>query len=137
MAHPKTSSVTGEIAHQPPPRQPYDRRDVTIVGAALAAAAVCALAANLLHVPGMQPLTGLIVIMTIAYCLSTNRRAIDTRTVAWGLSLQIVFALIVLRTAAGRIVFETRAGVMNGRLGCACAGPGRVVAPPGNWDARP
>src|SRR5262249_13293579 len=137
MAHPKTSSVTGEIAHQPPPRQPYDRRDVTIVGAALAAAAVCALAANLLHVPGMQPLTGLIVIMTIAYCLSTNRRAIDTRTVAWGLSLQIVFALSVLRTAAGRIVFEKLAAVINRLLGFSFAGSGMVFGPLGNKEVWP
>ena len=39
-------TVTGEIALQPPPRQPYDRRDLAIVGAAIAAGAVCALAAN-------------------------------------------------------------------------------------------
>src|SRR5262245_33341516 len=77
------TTVTGEIAHQPTPRQPYDRRDFTLIGGALAAAGVCALAANLLRLPRLQPLTGLIVIMTIAYSLSTNRRAIDRRTVAW------------------------------------------------------
>src|SRR5215471_9373921 len=104
MAQATTTTVTAEIAHPPPLRQPYDSRDAAVIGAAAAAAAVCALAANLLHVPKLQPLTGLIVIMTIAYALSTNRRAIDTRTVAWGLSLQIVFALIVLKTSAGRLV---------------------------------
>src|SRR5438270_5187223 len=102
MAHATTTTVTGEMAPPTPARQPYDRRDLAIIGSAVAAAAVCALTANLLHLPRLQPLTGLIVIMTIAYCFSTNRRAIDTRTVAWGLSLQIVFALIVLKTAAGR-----------------------------------
>jgi hypothetical protein len=87
MAQSKTeSAVTGEMALPPPPRQPYDARDATVVGAALAAAAACALAANLLNLPRLQPLTGLIVIMTIAYCFSTNRRAIDRRTVAWGLA---------------------------------------------------
>jgi hypothetical protein len=62
-----TATVTGEIAHQPAPkRQPYDSRDAAVVGAAVAAAGVCALAANLLHLPRLQPLTGLIVIMTNA-----------------------------------------------------------------------
>ena len=49
-------------------------------------------------VPQAQPLVGLIVILGIAYALSTNRRAIDRRTVAWGLGLQVVFALLVLKT---------------------------------------
>ena len=52
-------TVTGAISHPPPPRrQPYDSRDAAFIGGALAAAAVCALAANLLHLPKLQPLTG-------------------------------------------------------------------------------
>jgi hypothetical protein len=94
--------VTGEMAYQPPTRAPFERRDLAVVGVAAAAAAVCALASNLLHLPRLQPLTGLIVIMTIAYCFSTNRRAIDRRTVVWGLGLQILFALIVLKTEIGQ-----------------------------------
>ena len=65
MAHAPAPTVTGEIAYTPPPRQPYDRRDATVVAAALAAAAACALAANLMGLPRLQPLTGLIVILTI------------------------------------------------------------------------
>src|SRR5947208_3289978 len=107
------TGVTGEIAYQAPKRAPYDGRDVGIIGMAAAAAAVCALAANLAHLPRLQPLTGLIVIMAIAYSFSTNRRAIDKRTVAWGLGLQILFALIVLKTAVGRLVFQKLAGVIN------------------------
>ena len=138
MAHATTdATVKGEIALPPPPRQPYDSRDVTIVGAAAAAAAVCALAANLLHVPGLQPLTGLIVILTIAYCFSTNRRAIDLRTVAWGLSLQIVFALIVLKTTAGRMVFQQLAAVINKLLDFAFVGSGMVFGPLGNKEVWP
>ena len=41
----------------------------------------------------LQPLVGLIVILAIAYAFSTDRRAIDGRTVAWGLGLQLLFAL--------------------------------------------
>src|SRR3954465_2290705 len=127
-----TGTVTGEIAYQPPTRQPYDSRDLAVVGAAAAAAGVCALAANLLPLPRLQPLTGLIVIMTIAYCFSTNRRAIDRRTVAWGLSLQILFALIVLKTAAGRIVFQKLAGVINRLLDFAFVGSSFVFGPLGS-----
>ena len=66
-----------------------------VVGGALAVAAVAALIAQFGGVPQVQSLVGLIVILAIAYCWSTNRRAIDTRTVIWGLVLQITFALIV------------------------------------------
>jgi CNT family concentrative nucleoside transporter len=126
-----------ELAYQPPKRQPYDGRDFTVIGAALAAAAVCALAANLLHLPRLQPLTGVLVIMTIAYAFSTNRRAIDKRTVAWGLALQIVFALIVLKTEAGRIVFQKLAAVINKLLDFAFVGSGMVFGPLGNKDVWP
>ena len=85
-----TETVMGNSLHAPPPRVPYDTRDLAVIAGALAAAAVVALLAHF-AVPRLQPLCGLIVIMTIAYAISTNRRAIDRRTVAWGLSLQILF----------------------------------------------
>src|SRR3982751_4343840 len=132
-----TGTVTGEIAHQRPKRQPYDSRDLAVVGGAIAAAAVCALAANFLHLPRLQPLTGLIVIMTIAYCFSTNRRAIDGRTGAWGLSLQVVFALIVLKTAIGQQVFKSLAGVINHLLDFAFVGSSFVFGPLGSKEAWP
>ncbi|HEY2435306.1 MAG TPA: nucleoside transporter C-terminal domain-containing protein [Vicinamibacterales bacterium] len=132
------ANTTGAPAYPPPPpRVPYDRRDATVIGAALAAAAVCALTANLLHLPQLQPLTGLIVLMTIAFAFSTNRRAIDTRTVAWGLSLQILFALIVLKTAAGRLVFQKLAGVINRLLDFAFVGSSFVFGPLGSKTAWP
>jgi CNT family concentrative nucleoside transporter len=124
--------VTGEIALQAPKRAPYEARDFAVIGIAAAAAAVCALAANLLHLPRLQPLTGLIVIMTIAYCFSTNRRAIDRRTVVWGLSLQIVFALIVLKTEIGQRVFKALAAVINHLLDFAFVGSSFVFGPLGS-----
>ena len=45
-----------------------------------------------------QPVFGALVILAIAVACSTNRRAIDWTTVAWGLGLQVLFALIVLKT---------------------------------------
>ena len=56
----------------------------------------------------MQKLSGLLGIFTIlaiAYLFSTNRKAIKLKTVAWGLGLQFLFAVIVLRTAMGQNAF--------------------------------
>ena len=47
-------------------------------------------------------LTGVVVIIGIAYLASDNRKAIQWRMLAWGLSLQVVFGLIVLKSDLGR-----------------------------------
>src|SRR5438552_5633086 len=44
-------------------------------------------------------LIGFVVILGIAFLLSNNKRAIRWRTVGWGLSLQIVIAIAVLKGA--------------------------------------
>jgi CNT family concentrative nucleoside transporter len=129
--------VTGELAYQPPRRQPYDRRDLSIIAAAVAAGAICAVVANAFSLPRLQPLVGLILIMTIAYCCSTNRRAIDRRTVAWGMGLQIVFALFVLKTAIGQRIFTSLASVINRLLAFSFEGSSMVFGPLGSRDAWP
>ena len=54
----------------------------------------------------LQPLIGLVGILAVAYALSTNRRAISLRIVGWGLGLQVLFALIVLKTEVGIRAFQ-------------------------------
>ncbi|MBM3808238.1 MAG: NupC/NupG family nucleoside CNT transporter [Acidimicrobiia bacterium] len=54
----------------------------------------------------IQPLIGLAGILGIAYLLSTDRRAISLRIVGWGLGLQVLFALIVLKTEVGIQAFQ-------------------------------
>ena len=54
----------------------------------------------------IQPFIGAAVILGIGYAFSTNRRAINWQTVAWGLGLQVAFAFIVLKTTVGQAVFE-------------------------------
>jgi CNT family concentrative nucleoside transporter len=76
-----------------------------------------------------QPVLGAIVILGIAYAYSTNRRAIDYRTVAWGLSLQVVFAIIVLKTSVGQQVFTTLGAWINKLLGFAGVGGTFVFGP--------
>lgn len=131
-----TGAAQGEALHVAPPRVPYDARDLAVIGGAAAIAAVIALAARF-AVPRLQPLVGLIVIMTIAYAISTNRRAIDRRTVAWGLSLQILFALIVLKTATGQRVFQTLGALINRLLDFASVGATMVFGPLGDKTVWP
>ena len=49
---------------------------------------------------------GLLTMLGLAYAFSTNRRAIRVKTVLWGLSLQIVFAIFVLRIEFGQWLFQ-------------------------------
>jgi CNT family concentrative nucleoside transporter len=131
-----TETAKGDSLHAPPLRAPYDTRDLVVIAGALAVAAVVALLARF-AVPRLQPLCGLIVIMTIAYAISTNRRAIDRRTVAWGLSLQILFALLVLKTTTGQRVFQTLGGLINRLLDFSAVGSGMVFGPLGDKTVWP
>ena len=130
-------TVTDADVHRvPPPRAPYDARDMAVLGAAAVLAAVFAAAASF-GLPRLQPVVGVILIMTIAYSLSTNRRAIDRRTVAWGLLLQIVFALLVLKTTTGQRVFQTLGAAINRLLDFAFVGSSLVFGPLGDKEVWP
>ena len=65
---------------------------------------------------------GLLTMMAVAYELSTNRRAIRLKTIAWGLGLQIAFALFVLKYEYGRRMFEVAGAAVNRLLGYSYAG---------------
>jgi concentrative nucleoside transporter, CNT family len=65
---------------------------------------------------------GLLVMLGLAYLFSSNRRAIQMKTVAWGLGLQIVIAYFVLRFEAGRVLFEKMGAAVNKLLGYSFAG---------------
>jgi len=80
----------------------------------------------------LQPLVGLALIGLIAYSLSTNRRAIKLRTIVWGFGLQLAFALIVLKTAAGQRTFEILGEKIRLLLGFAAVGSSFVFGPIGN-----
>ncbi len=65
---------------------------------------------------------GLLTMLALAYAFSTNRRAIRLKTVAWGLGLQFVFAVFVLRIDAGRIAFQKAGDAVTKLLSYAHAG---------------
>jgi len=114
MANDDTPTANGTVRRS-------GRMDFTIVAAALGLALVAALAAQFGY-PRAQPLVGAIVILGIAYAFSKDRRAIDLRTVAWGLGLQFVFALLVLKTTVGQRVFSTLGALITRLLGFAGVG---------------
>jgi CNT family concentrative nucleoside transporter len=129
--------VEADAHRVPPARAPFDARDGQVLAVAMAAGALIAAIAAFGGMPKLQPVAGLILILVIAYAISTNRRAIDPRTVAWGLSLQIVFALLVLKTTAGRQVFQTLGAAINRLLDFAFVGSSMVFGPLGDKEVWP
>ncbi len=71
-------------------------------------------------------LLGLLTFIGLAYTLSTDRRAIKWRTVAWGLGLQIVFAFLVIKWNEGQILLKTVSDFITGLLGHSADGSGLV-----------
>ena len=51
-------------------------------------------------------LFGLAMLLAIAFCFSNNKRVVDWKLVATGITLQIAFAAIVLKVPLGRDVFD-------------------------------
>ena len=77
-------------------------------------------------------LLGLVVLLAVAYALSTDRRAIRWRTVAWGLTLQILFAFLVLKWTFGQTILHTAAAAVTSLLGHAVDGSRFVFGPLGD-----
>jgi CNT family concentrative nucleoside transporter len=115
-----------------PSRARYERADLMVLLGAAVVAALAALTARMLGQPKLQAICGLVVILAVAYAASTNRRAIDRRTIAWGLALQVIFALIVLKTTAGQKIFSVLGDGINKLLGFAGVGAAFVFGPLGD-----
>jgi CNT family concentrative nucleoside transporter len=54
----------------------------------------------------LTSLFGIFVFIALAWALSENRKKVAWVTVAWGLALQFVFALLILKTQAGLVLFD-------------------------------
>ena len=65
---------------------------------------------------------GLLTMLGLAYAFSTNRRAINKKTVVWGLGLQVVFAIFVLKIEIGRVLFQKAGDAVNRLLSYAFEG---------------
>jgi CNT family concentrative nucleoside transporter len=80
----------------------------------------------------LQPLVGLVLVLGVAYALSTNRKAIRGKTILWGLGLQFLFALIVLKTTVGQTVFKVLGDKIQHLLSFATVGSSFVFGPLGD-----
>ena len=117
-------------------RQPWTTADLTMLGG-LALVGAVAIGLGTAGVTRIQPVAGLAVILALAYCLSSARRSIDYRTVGWGLALQFVFALIVLKTNVGRLVFQTLGYYITKLLNFTYVGSAFVFGPLGDPKVWP
>jgi len=64
----------------------------------------------------LTSILGIAVILGLAGLLSRNRKAINWKTMAWGCGLQILFALVMLKTAFGVRFFKVASDVATGLL---------------------
>jgi CNT family concentrative nucleoside transporter len=67
-------------------------------------------------------LLGLGVFVAIAYGLSVNRRAVRWKPVLWGIALQFIFAVLILKTQVGLNVFQYLGDRVTGFLDFSDAG---------------
>lgn len=54
----------------------------------------------------LQAVLAVIVFIAIGYACSSNRKAINWKTIAWAFGLQLVFAILILKTTPGQWVFN-------------------------------
>jgi len=73
-----------------------------------------------------RAVAAVVLIVGVAWALSTDRKRISWSLVAWGLGLQVAFAFLVLRTPVGIAFFDTVNGVVRALLGYATDG-GRFI----------
>ncbi|GBE91314.1 NupC/NupG family nucleoside CNT transporter [Nostoc cycadae] len=59
---------------------------------------------------------GILVFIGISYALSVERQSIRWRTVAWGLGLEFIFALIILKTPWGLNIFKSLGDIVSNFL---------------------
>ena len=81
---------------------------------------------------------GIFFLIGLGWLASKNRKAINWHTVFWGLGIQFVFALLVLKTNVGREVFDVASDGMRTLISFADRGAEFVFGPlyrgvPGNF----
>ena len=67
-------------------------------------------------------LIGILGILALAYIFSTDRKAIRVRTIAWGLGLQLVFAVLVLHWTFGQLFMKAAGDAVTKLLSYSSAG---------------
>ena len=83
-----------------------------------------------------RSLLGLLVLGLIAWLLSNDRRSVPWQVVAWGMALQLLFAVFILKTPVGGVVFDGLNAAVMALLGFTLDGASFIF---GNliWDNVP
>jgi len=68
--------------------------------------------------PRLISLVGLFVMLLLAWALSEDRRRVHVRLIVTGMLFQMIFALLILKTTPGRIVFDAMQRFVNGIITC-------------------
>ena len=68
--------------------------------------------------PRLISFLGLWVMFGLAWLLSENRRRIHVRLIITGMLFQLIFALLILKTSPGRMVFDALQRFVNGIIAC-------------------
>ena len=79
---------------------------------------------------------GLATMLGLAFLFSTNRRKISLKTLIWGISLQFLFALFVLRFSFGRNLLTWAGAGVNQLLGYSFAGSSFVFGELGKKNGQ-
>jgi CNT family concentrative nucleoside transporter len=80
----------------------------------------------------LQPIIGLVGILAFAWAFSTDRKAVSMRLVGWGFGLQVLFALLVLKTTVGQTTFQVLGDRIRQLLDFAAVGARFVFGPLGD-----
>jgi CNT family concentrative nucleoside transporter len=65
---------------------------------------------------------GILFMIGVAWLISKDRKHVNWRLVGWGMGLQLIFALLILKTGPGKWVFEQCNDIIIGILSCANSG---------------
>lgn len=77
---------------------------------------------------------GLITFLGLAWAISLNRKRFPWRTVLWGLALQFTFAILILKTAPGRTLFDFTGAAIRKLADFATEGNRFVFGPLANGE---
>jgi len=83
----------------------------------------------------LQAVLAVCVFVAIGYACSSNRKAINWKTIAWAFGLQLVFAILILKTTPGQWVFNWLNDFFISILNFQVAGAEMVFGPLAKTDS--
>ena len=82
-----------------------------------------------MDVHNLVSFVGIFVLLAVAWCVSTNRRRMNWRVIAWGVGLQLALGLLVFQAPGSTRVFQWLNTVVSRLLGVAQKGQAFLLGP--------